>query len=1406
MIKTISPIAIDLGGKYTGLYMPHYLYGTLPESSRTVMATVVAAEDGGKMTWSQINRTATRHRIRSNKRRKLAKRLLRIVLAEALQRALTSKEWSALSGLLNRRGYNRLEVDIDLSCLDDASASAFEALLPDFFTAAASMPEQWSELEENISVLRSLQSEEAFSFNKRDAKKELFQELDKEQKDINLLAYHTLQETVEQILDSIDFGHQHRSEYLNAIKGEITKDSRLTEIKEKLGADGLYRLIGNISNFQLRNLRWYFNDKSMKNGDVFITDKLSATAIRWLQYWHPQTQEEKENRRVALAHFKEHDALHALKTLDPLRTIPPYEDQNNRRPPKDQTLWLNPASLTHAYGEKWKIWANNLKKRQPVWAEGIEENLQRIDRKSRRQADNATPLKDYADAIFLQRILDRSSALDPYALRLISKNRETHKAQEYLSNLKSDLGEQHLDVFLKFAEKYYQEVNNAKSGIWFSADSSLLELAEINPPSKTKIKHLLVGNILNTEFTEEQFQEFESGIWSARVIGNSTVKGICKSVEEVRKKQGNAFKYLLSRIEYRIKQDPAQEKKLKADEKEVWSTVQKALKAAEFIRDKLGHSETQFNRYNNSFSMAQLYTILETDRHGFSKTSLAAHFENNWRMGDIETEDGKKSARCSRLPADSVRPFDGILRRTLERQAYEIAELKIKQIESQRIDSEALLIPLIAEENRFEFSLGLATIKNNRKNAEQLAKRLEQQRDNWEDKIERIKQSGDSLCPYTGERIGRYGEIDHIVPRSASRDSSRTIFNSEANLIWASRKGNQQKLDQRYTLSDLNKTYLQQIFGTNDVIQLKGIIEEKVNGLPERFIFLELDTELQNAVRHALFLDYESPAYQKVFRSLATQQSTRVNGTQAWLLKRIIQIVQSKLPKAEFAVTRTQAEVTSQIRHQLAEFDNRFAKQNPQPVASHSIDALCAFAAAASNELVEAIALGGKNAQQGDSVAENMEFLSRLVSEDVQIVRIERKPRYEKDDIQSQPMFKEGIYAEHFLPVWIKNGSVYVGFDGYNSTQLLPVETKQPEQFLELLAPSLSKSISIGKLLDTEKPTKLEVDKDFAFTLFDKVAKQLCDENELLLADLLDALRYTSSNKECAGYIYDTQKKAFNKADEIIKQKNFEINASFNNKQLGKFKGKLTLPAKQDWQNLINHPEIKPLLGAKAEAPNWQTFFADYFNSGSTRSHKQTRRVYSLPIVDSPSGGFRAKRKTPNGEIVWQLMAIEGTSSKGFLVKDGQILWNQTAPMEALSTKNLTEVGGRYFEGADSFISFSDWLTIEVEHPDVLQVRMAPGTKDRRYIEITQSLAAFNSWLERSNEETYSSMWDVPNDFKVKAPKLFAEAHQNEVLGSPRSNIFIKKLGEQVTYWYIVESSNAAMRNAYQAAYAKLKE
>ncbi len=84
--RVISPVAIDLGAKNTGLLLTQYAEGGALTREHSKAVTLVMPEEGGKMTWSQQARTATRHRLRSNKRRKMAKRLLKLSVQQLLTR------------------------------------------------------------------------------------------------------------------------------------------------------------------------------------------------------------------------------------------------------------------------------------------------------------------------------------------------------------------------------------------------------------------------------------------------------------------------------------------------------------------------------------------------------------------------------------------------------------------------------------------------------------------------------------------------------------------------------------------------------------------------------------------------------------------------------------------------------------------------------------------------------------------------------------------------------------------------------------------------------------------------------------------------------------------------------------------------------------------------------------------------------------------------------------------------------------------------------------------------------------------------------------------------------------------------------------------------------------------------
>jgi hypothetical protein len=130
--KIISPIAIDMGAKNTGVYLNHFEQGEDPTTSGNRQGKTIVI-DGASITWSQAGRTQKRHQIRTNKRRKLSKRLLKLVLNEyGIKPDLKQQEY--LNGLLNRRGYTYLVEGLDESLIKQTFvAEYFVKKHKDFF-------------------------------------------------------------------------------------------------------------------------------------------------------------------------------------------------------------------------------------------------------------------------------------------------------------------------------------------------------------------------------------------------------------------------------------------------------------------------------------------------------------------------------------------------------------------------------------------------------------------------------------------------------------------------------------------------------------------------------------------------------------------------------------------------------------------------------------------------------------------------------------------------------------------------------------------------------------------------------------------------------------------------------------------------------------------------------------------------------------------------------------------------------------------------------------------------------------------------------------------------------------------------------------------------------------------------
>jgi CRISPR system subtype II-B RNA-guided endonuclease Cas9/Csx12 len=1420
----VSPIAIDLGAKHTGVFLAHYSSGSDPAEGKRA-GHLITAPDGGKQ-WSQQGRTGRRHQRRGYKRAKLAKRLLHVILTDVykidLDRVMGSnqraQQW--LDGLLNNRGYTYLADEINKELLVQSGETIVHLTWKKDFPSNETLFSRLQRLSAELNVAARLHDEfpAPRDFFKRPAVQALLKESFPENEDVKRqrAIYTETRDALDRLVKAEQEGHRRRQEYLDNIRADIEAHPEIRALLKDtvLTPDSLANLLGHISNLQLRPLRRYFNDKSMSAGDRWVEGRMKKHFWNWIKSWRMEEANDKARRMTLLAREAE-PLLKVWLETEPKFTIPPFEDQDNRRPPQCQSLLLDTKRLD-AMLPNWKVITRKFLATNPGLDADLTHELEPKAWPMTKAMPKGHPWRgeDNYLARLLQRVLDRSKERDPYRLRLlasISDDAEpvSHAAQNARADLDRHLGGQHTGDFLRFAAAYYEEARNARDGSWDAEDKdNVLSRCALHPPRKSTQRERLVGAILGCELAETQATKLHDYL-KAEKLGRSALIGIAHRAAAAQKEFGNALKEIQQRNRWQ------EQSGKKPENKEVWKLFADCELAAERIGGWLRQDRKGWSNYASPFSLAQLYNILETDINGFSSTCKGCSRENAWRSRT--NADG--IANAARLPADSVRPFDGVLRRLLDAQAHEIAQHKLAQV-SEVKTPDTVHVPILIEENRFLFAEGIAEIKKSAKKKRDLLHKLgEEQQARWLDKEERIKKASKDICPYTGKPLGKDGQLDHIIPQSGTKKWQGTAYNSEANLIYVSTRGNTNKGKQIYELGDLDASYLKKQFGTSDIAaittQIDNALRDYFEGRKSYTSFIDLSPEEQLCLRHALFAP--NPR-ERAVRLLSTQTKARVNGTQKWFARRIIQHLKRNLanggaPAITCSIHRVGAEEVHRARNVLAAAEPVYQKIDVQSAASHVVDATLTFACGLQDpQLADTLTW-----PLDDDLEQQTGWLHNLIPANIAIHSLQSKAKYRKPNPAGQKLFKDSLYGERFVPLLIdKKGKLAIGFEPKNSLAIARGE----QQWFELLRPFLrfqNKPLDRDFLAWQQNVRDsgraylyFTIDKPAAFEHLYKVAKSPAGEVELQQADLLDGLRYIVQKQDLSKALVTPDGKRFKKRGEVLKDRDFAITVAFSGgrlpRDLDKPKGKLTLPAKSDWDRLLGDVAFKRRFGEETKDFNWRTALENIFPSKPTgRRHRAVRKVYSLPVVAAPSGGFRARRYTPDKQPVWQLMSVEGYAAEGFeLEASGQL--GEPAMLPLLrESPSLVSDGQRHRASADEVCRFDEWRDIAVDakqFPWLLRLEYAPGTQDRFYVRVTMPFSEF-----RKQVLPYTAMAKGVNSpaqlgvgIKVEEPRKYREK-LGELLAQPRSHLFVTAIGENVAFWYIVESTSAAMRERYQQAY-----
>ena len=1102
-------LSLDLGAVNTGYYLCSYDNNAdFIDTSLTDAGTVVVNPD--KIKFSQEERRIVRHRIRGFKRFKFARALLDQIVTKLLSNSaesLDSKELMdlkiCLSGLLKRRGYTRFEQDIDETdisnffiedyykliiepllncngglCIPNDLAWASDATIIDLIQSLLEVSYDNysfinSQLVRLINVLDSLNKPQDILDEFGDSVDSsiigIIQSFDGTERKSLKRSMQEILKFVENWNNENQLGNKHRKKYFEDINLEIERDSRLSRFLKITGLNErqLANLIGNISNLQLRGLRRYFSSENKQPVTVFDPEKLKNAFIYNLNYNHKDNNNRDHWNEIQKAKqlFKTNSVIEVLKELDPCATIPCYEDMNNRNPPKDQTLLLNPDVLNKEY-LNWKVWVDRIvddyKCNEQFQIDYHIEHIYKLtDRKSRIpvQVGGVYVKKDdenYKYSYLLQRIMDRTISADPYRIKSLCKNSRSQiaiqnaESKERCDNgrLRRLLGENEFAQFMIFADKYYKEVDSARAGCWLLTDSSLFELSNINPPKKNSIKHILIENIFGQHVSDGEFK-FENfkELWTEK-DGRSSLRSLCSKIEEIRKKYGNYYNDVYHEVSKKRLVANSKFKDEFADVNKSIEYTEQAVKILEKNINRLNIDNESVMLVNNPYSLSQIFNLMEKDLAGFSSNVLAVHLENACRMKKC----GDKSL-CTRLPADSIRPIDGIVARITDREAFELSEIivgYIKKLDQNiNLKNEHLSLIVALEKNEFSYEVELnKDIKNNKNKKEKYEKLAKKQTAYFDNKENRIKKSSHDICPYTGYALTNDGEIDHIIPRAETRSRCYAVFNSEANLIYCSKKGNQDKTNKTKLLSDLNPDYLFKVFGTRDVNEIREKIGKEVNRIKNEYgsniVFHALSENEQICLRHALFLEHDSEIFKMVLALLNTRPSNIVNGTQGYFAKCLNSKISQNLSfnkwlndngiKLDISFVKTPLDDNRIVRDKVL----GIPKQKNQPIFSHSVDAFCSFLSAVKNcsHLVD-FNMSEKldNKLANPELSENRDFINSLLPESLKAKAIESKNCLNKDE-SSYKFTKDGIYAMKFINIIGCDGKLFAGFDTNESNSV----------------------------------------------------------------------------------------------------------------------------------------------------------------------------------------------------------------------------------------------------------------------------------------------------------------------------------------------------------------------------------
>jgi hypothetical protein len=1182
-------ICIDMGAKNNGVFI-------IKNDSKNILdkkATNIIVDN---INFSKKSRRENRHKDRNYKRRKLVKRLLNELLDFS---TYDLKQQEQIFGLLNNRGYTFISTSTEFEKLNDETIKFIDEYFDELkglitkedFENKVSSFEDLDELKEYIKIVN-----EKIYLETKKKKAEFYKEYQAFFANFIKKDLVEIRKLFSDILKELDTGSKPRAKYFEEIKLEIEKDF---DFIQGFSKEQFYNLIGNISNFQLRVLRKYFNNKF---DDTLDLEKLDLKVRRYFKAFHYKSDKEKAQKTELFEILDSQSSiLEFLKTTNPNLTIPPYEDMNNRDTYKCNSILIKPNEINDEIKE-----AVDFLLSKPEFSnllitnnEGIfeKENLE----KTKITTGNKQIKEDFTYSKYLQRILDAIPEITSKELN--PRNVFKHKAKfdkgliDSIECFKRVFGKKTYNSLKDIAQKYYQEEEKILSGI-YEETTSILVKCNTNTPYKNNAKHILLKPIYSYNFTSEESDALIESIKNTKGLQTALQR-----VSDEAKKYQNSFYHII---------DACYKNEKCVDDKDIKLIIKNIdknfLELKTILKDKNTYfqdivkvDEKNLSRVVNIFK--QTHEILFKELGGFNKTCKCCTIENAIRSDE-------KLTIAKRLLSDVAKPIDGMLDMMLDRLAFEISE-NITQDDIKDCENFEILL----EQNKFEFEENLNTIK--RANNPQIKKF---DKDKFKDKLN-VK-----VCPYSGKEFEK-GDFDHILPQS------KGVYNSKANMIYSSVEGNQKiKGNRDFTLEMLDKKHLEAVFGKDKSIEdIKEIIKSGIESIDTNSFtnFNNLKLQQQIALRYALFMR-NTDVFKKAFEIVKKDKiKTFSNGTQKRLARFIYEKLALKFPNEFKTITINSKVVDNQLvsstRKSLAVNPttgeiNQLFKEEIQNSHSHCIDAMVVFYLANSK-------IKNTNSTK-DTIIEPIYNFEDIYLDESGINNLSKNKTFINSptkELGSYKLFDETIYSEHYKHI-IKENMKKVDLETFIRYELIFINEKGKKVFID----------------DTEKMQEKTIYKLDVQRVSNTVYKLFKEQKELELKSLkvLDSLIYFTSRKEIQIIFFD------DKATKLLKFEEIK-NIPYFSKNLYKSVYKKL----QNEEKLFNISEDgKSTLNSEV----LNNLLIDMFASKQKEQNKEQRKrdrkrhKYTLPILGSPK--FRIKR--PNN--TWQVLGNKDIATKNYII-DGNI-------------------------------------------------------------------------------------------------------------------------------------------------------